>query len=76
MDRLFLRVVRHHPERAAELFLSIFGMNDPLRIIRFLTDSGSLRDDAAVIAALPTGQFLHEMWSGMWARPNHRLDFV
>ena len=74
MDRLFLRVVRQHPDRAAELFLNIFGMSDPMRTIRFLTDSGSLRDDAAVIAALPTGQFLREMWSGMWARPNPRLD--
>lgn len=76
MDRLFLRVVRHHPERAAELFLSVFGMNDPRRIIRFLTDSGSLTDYAAVIAALPTGQFLRELWSGMWTRSNNRLEFV
>ena len=65
MDQLFLRVVRNHPERAAELFLSVFGMHDPLRVIRFLTDSGSFADSAAVIAALPTGQFLREIWDGM-----------
>ncbi len=76
MDQLFLRVVRNHPERAAELFLSLFGMNDPIRIIRFLTDSCSLTDYTAVIAALPTGQFLRELWNGMWARSGNRLNFA
>jgi len=76
MDRLFLRVIRNHPERAAELFPGIFGMNDPSRLIRFLTDSCSLTDYAAVIAALPTGQFLREMWSGMWTRSKNRLEFA
>ncbi len=76
MDRLFLRVVRNHPERAAGLFLNIFGMNDPMRAIRFLSDTGSLTDYAAVIAALPTGQFLREIWSGMRTPPNHRLEMA
>ncbi len=76
MDLLFLRVVRNHPERAADLFLNIFGVNDPIRIIRFLTDSGSLTDCAAVIAALPTGEFLREIWSGMRTRPGNRLELV
>jgi len=76
MDQLFLRVVRNHPERAAGLFLNIFGMKDPVRIIRFLTDTGSLTDCVAVIAALPTGQFLREIWSGMWAPSQNRLELV
>jgi len=76
MDLLFLRVVRHHPDRAADLFLSIFGMKDPTRIIRFLTDTGSLADHSAVIAALPTGQFLRELWDGLWASPGSQLELV
>ena len=76
MDLLFLRVVRNHPERAADLFLNIFGIKNPIRIIRFLTDSGSLTDCAAVIAALPTGEFLREIWSGMRTRPSNRLELV
>jgi lycopene beta-cyclase len=76
MDLLFLRVVRHHPDRAADLFLSIFGVTDPARIIRFLTDTGSLADHSAVIAALPTGQFLRELWDGMWASPGNQLELV
>ncbi len=76
MDALFLRVVRNHPDRAAGLFLNIFGMNDPMRAIRFLSDTGSLTDCAAVIAALPTGQFLREIWSGMRTPPNHQLELA
>ncbi len=76
MDQLFLRVVRNHPERAAELFLNVFGMNDPLRVIRFLTDTGSLADCTAVIAALPTGQFLREIWSGLRTPANNRLELA
>jgi lycopene beta-cyclase len=76
MDQLFLRVVRNDPERAAELFLSIFGMQNPMRIIRFLTDSCYPRDYVAVIAALPTGLFLREMWKSLWTRSDSRLEFV
>jgi len=76
MDQLFLRVVRNDPERAAELFLSIFGMQNPMRIIRFLTDSCYPRDYVAVIAALPTGLFLREMWKSLWTRSDSRLELV
>lgn len=76
MDRLFLRVVRSDPEHAADLFLSIFGMHDPMRIIRFLTDSCSPMDYAAVIAALPTGRFVRELLSGMWTRSDNRLRYA
>ncbi len=76
MDQLFLRVVRNNPERAAELFLNIFGMSDPLRVIRFLTDTGSLADCTAVIAALPTGQFLREIWSGLRTPANNQLELA
>ncbi len=74
MDLLFLRVVRHHPERAAELFLSLFGMRDPIRVIRFLADSCSFGDYAAVIAALPTGQFLRALWSNPGLGSSHRFE--
>ena len=76
MDQLFLQVVRNHPDRAADLFLSIFGMTDPIRVIRFLTDTGSLTDCAAVIGALPTGQFLREIWSGIWAPQPNQLELA
>ncbi len=65
MDQLFLRVIRSHPQRGAELFLRIFGAADTARVIRFLSDRGSLVDCAAVVASLPKGLFLGELWHSL-----------
>ncbi len=70
MDRLFLQVLRAHPERAPELFLSLFRNADAARVIRFLSDSGSAVDCAAIIATLPVGLFLRQlMRSGISGAP-------
>ena len=55
MDRLFLEVLRDHPERAADLFLTMFRDADASRVIRFLSDRGTALDCAAIIATLPVG---------------------
>ena len=61
MDRLFLDVLRNHPERGPELFMRLFGRAATPRIVRFLSDRGTLLDHAAVAAALPTGLFLRQL---------------
>ena len=61
MDRLFLHVLRAHPERGPELFLSMFRRVDPARIIRFLSDQATFLDHAAVIASLPVGLFVSQL---------------
>ena len=61
MDRLFLDVLRNHPERGPEIFTRLFGRTATPRIVRFLSDRGTLLDRAAVAAALPTGLFLREL---------------
>jgi len=58
MDRIFLHVLRAHPERAPQVFTQLFAKAASTRVTRFLSDRGSLVDQAAVIAALPTGLFL------------------
>jgi len=65
MDGLFLRVVRANPERGAELFLGIFESANPARVIRFLSDRGSLLDCASVVKSLPKALFLNELWRGL-----------
>lgn len=65
MDRLFLNVLRSHPERGPELFLRLFGRAPTARIVRFLSDQGTLWDRAAVAAALPTGLFLSQLVRAM-----------
>ena len=65
MDRLFLQVVRRHPERAPEMFTRLFGDTDPARTIRFLSDRGSIADCAAVGFTLPLGLFAGEVLRGL-----------
>jgi lycopene beta-cyclase len=45
------------------LFSALFADVDSRRLIRFLSDDGSLRDHAAVIAALPAGPFLKHLFT-------------
>ncbi|MHA7836113.1 MAG: lycopene cyclase family protein [bacterium] len=58
MDRIFLRFLRAHPERAPQLFSKLFGRVAPDRVARFLMEQPSLLDRLAVVAAMPTGDFL------------------
>ena len=61
MDRLFLDVLRSHPERGPELFTNLFDRAAMPRIARFLSDRASLADRIAVAASLPTGLFLGQL---------------
>ncbi|MCX7222693.1 MAG: lycopene cyclase family protein [Burkholderiales bacterium] len=58
MDAIFLNVLRHHPELGPELFMRLFSKVDSTKLIRFLSDRGSVSDYLAVILALPSGLFL------------------
>jgi lycopene beta-cyclase len=58
MDSLFLKVLRARPDLAPRLFLDLFEKVEPARLIRFLSDAGTLADHAAVVAALPARRFL------------------
>ncbi len=68
MDRLFLDVLRQHPERGPELFTRLFGRAAPARVVRFLSDRSTLMDRAAVAACLPTGLFLRQLMAPVWRR--------
>ena len=58
MDRLFLKILRRHPELGPALFLQLFERTAEARLERFLSGSTAWRDRLAVMAALPTGLFL------------------
>jgi len=72
MDALFLRVLRAHPEKAPELFLALFALKDPRRIIRFMSDHAVMADYAAIVLALPPWLFLGEIPRLLWPKPNLR----
>ena len=58
MDDLFLKVLRVNPDRAGDIFCSLFDNVDTSRVIRFLNGEGSWFDHAAVISALPFSPFM------------------
>jgi lycopene beta-cyclase len=62
MDRLFLKVIRQEPAMAPLLFMSLFERVDAQRVIRFLSDRGSLADYAAIVFALPSKPFLSQLF--------------
>jgi len=62
MDALFLQVLRRRPELAPTLFLAMFRRVAPARLARFMSDQATLLDNLAVIAALPPGPFLRELF--------------
>jgi lycopene beta-cyclase len=62
MDALFLQVLRRRPELAPTLFLAMFRQVAPARLARFMSDQATLLDNLAVIAALPPGPFLRELF--------------
>ena len=61
MDRLFLDVLRTHPQRGPELFMRLFERAATPRIVRFLSDRATFMDRVAVAASLPTGLFLRQL---------------
>lgn len=63
MDGLFLKVLRAAPEEGAELFTRLFERVDSARIIRFLSDAGTIADKIAIISALPASLFLKQLWA-------------
>ena len=68
MDNLFLRVLRARPEISPDLYLSLFGIKNPHRLIRFMSDQGTLADCASVALSLPAWPFLTEIPNCMAGR--------
>jgi lycopene beta-cyclase len=53
LDRVFLRQLAAHPERAPALFERLFARTAPDALARFLGEAASLEDNLAVMRALP-----------------------
>jgi lycopene beta-cyclase len=58
MDAIFLNVLRKHPDLGPELFMRLFSRVSSEKLIRFLSDRGSVSDYLSVILALPPGPFI------------------
>ena len=61
MDGLFLSVLDANRELAPWLFHALFAKADTQRVIRFMSDQGTIADYIAMAATLPTGLFLRQI---------------
>jgi lycopene beta-cyclase len=61
LDYLFVSVLRSRPESAAALFFSFFEKTDAARMIRFMSDRGTIPDFAAIASVLPIFPFIREI---------------
>ena len=58
LDRVFLRFLADHPDRAPLVFARMFGRVSPDSLVRFLSDRSRPIDAARLIVALPKRWFL------------------
>ncbi|MDG4557487.1 MAG: lycopene cyclase family protein [Candidatus Contendobacter sp.] len=58
MDRLFLEVLRRHPQRAPALFMAMATGVSSIHLADFLSDRGGLATAARVIKAMPSRLFI------------------
>ena len=58
LDEIFLEVIGATPRRAIECFTRLFSEVPPAALVRFLSETSTLADDAQIIAALPKMPFL------------------
>lgn len=61
LDTLFLRLLRVDPDAARHAFAAMFAGMEADRLVRFLTEASSWRDDLALGMALPKAAFLEAM---------------
>ncbi|MGY6555825.1 MAG: lycopene cyclase family protein [Wenzhouxiangella sp.] len=58
MDRLFLQVLKDHPEQAPELFERMISRVPGPSFVRFMSDQAGWMDLLRVVSSLPLGPFL------------------
>ena len=62
LDRIFLHVIRHRPEKAADLFARIATALSGDEFARFMSGLADFAIYAKLITAMPTGLFLNALW--------------
>ncbi len=61
LDALLLEVIRDEPRAALRVFERLFARNTPARILAFLDEATTTRDELALILTLPPGPFLRAL---------------
>ena len=62
LDRIFLHVIRHHPEKSADLFTRIATALSGDEFACFMSGLADFTIYAKLVTAMPTGLFLNALW--------------
>ena len=52
-DRIFLRVIKDHPDKSPDLFIKLFSKSNHKSLIKFLSDKPSWLDIINIILSMP-----------------------
>jgi lycopene beta-cyclase len=61
LDKIFLKVIKNHPERMPEIFYRMF-QNSSDKIIKFLSNKSNFFDDMSIIFKMPKIIFIKALF--------------
>jgi len=61
-DNTLLHILYHNKLKSNKIFSDLFRKNKPQRVLRFLDNESSLKDELKIISSLPTWPFLKAAW--------------
>jgi lycopene beta-cyclase len=59
-DRLLLKIIEKYPEQGKHIFVSLFAKVDPNRVLKFLEEKTTVKEDMRVLGSLPKMPFIKE----------------
>ena len=57
LDKIFLRVLKNHPQRMPEIFFKMFN-GSPKTVIKFLSNKSNFLEDLSIILKMPKWIFI------------------
>ena len=61
LDEIFLRVIKKHPEKMADIFFKMF-MGSPKTVIKFLSNKSNFFEDLSIILRMPKLTFIKALF--------------
>jgi lycopene beta-cyclase len=69
---MLLSILDRNPDNGRDIFVRLFEKNPLPRIWRFLDETGSLRENIALMASVPWFPFIAAWFEVKWRRLVHR----
>ena len=66
-DRLLLKILEETPHKGKRIFEALFNRVDATRVLKFLEEKTSLREDIQVLASLPKWPFIRQAFKDIYA---------